>query len=151
MPAQPNEPTEITPTDLAAPDWVPSVFETAYQSLMPQQKTAAALIASGVAVAEVARQVGVDRTGVWRWMRNPNFLIVVGHYRKETWDALKAKMLSLADQATSYLAEVLADEDAPRRDRLRAAELILRVHSDRYNRTKIITDPVEIEAELMEQ
>lgn len=131
--------------------WEPSVIDGAYNRLTPQQKTASTLIAAGVSVSDTASQIQVGLQTVWRWLRNPDFLLVVNARRSEVWEQTRAKMLDLTSKAVEYLGDVLADDDAPRRDRLRAAELILRAYGDRYNRTKITTDPVEIEAQIMEQ
>ena len=91
----------------------------------PAQTKAVAALLSGTTFTEAAKQVGVDRSTIHRWKKDPNF---AAHYNRERVDYLSAyqeKLRSLVPEAIDVLHKFLKDEDLPPSTRLRAVQTIL--------------------------
>lgn len=105
--------------------------------LSPQQREAAGLLAAGLVQREVAERLGVNRLTITRWLRREDFTEAVSRQREELHAAREAAVAQecadamsglrqLVAPALAVLREVLQDRDASARDRLRAAEVVLR-------------------------
>jgi hypothetical protein len=89
--------------------------------LTAQQQRAIDLIAAGSRDSEVAEDLGVNRTTVWRWRHHDaNFQAELNLRRYELWQASTERLRSLVPCALDAIAEEL---EGPRR--LRAAATIL--------------------------
>jgi hypothetical protein len=89
--------------------------------LTAQQHRALDLLAGGSRDSEVARELGVDRTTVWRWRSNDAaFQAELNWRRYELWTASVERLRGLVPSALDALCEEL---EGPRK--LRAAATIL--------------------------
>ena len=56
------------------------------QQLDPRQLLAADRLAAGATDRQVADQLGVDRTSLWRWRQQPAFQTELARRREEVWN-----------------------------------------------------------------
>jgi hypothetical protein len=101
-----------------------TICNQAQHHLDARQLRAVDLVAIGKTDTEVAEEVGVDRTSVWRWRtQSPWFQAAVSQRREATWSASCDKLRALVPQALEALeAELVGGPN-----RVRAALGILRV------------------------
>lgn len=98
--------------------------------LSSRQTRALWLYAQGSTDAEVATELGVERSTAWRWRTAD--LVFRRELRRTNAVATKAaaaRLEGLVDRALDVLRSVLDDPDAPAAVRLRAAETVLRCWS----------------------
>jgi hypothetical protein len=79
-----------------------------------QQKALAALLA-GKSMTDAAKAGDVDRTTIYRWLRDPNkpeFRNALATGRREMRQAVEAQLLALANKAADCLEGALAQGDA---------------------------------------
>lgn len=91
--------------------------------LTQRQENAAALLAVGTTIAETARQVGVERNTVYRWLRQPAFC---AHYKQQLKDVrreIRGRLSAMAEEAAGTL-EILM-RDGGEQSRLKAATYVL--------------------------
>jgi transcriptional regulator with XRE-family HTH domain len=92
------------------------------QHLTRQQLRAVDLLAVGARDGDVADELGVDRSTVWRWRTGSAAVKVeLNRRREELWHVARDRLRALLPDALEILAQEL---EGPRR--LRAAEAILR-------------------------
>ncbi len=93
--------------------------------LSPKQRRAvAALLATGEVTA-AAREAGVHRDTLHRWLRQPDFLAAVRQAEAEALDELSRLLVRLGRTAAATLAKAMADPAAPYPTRVRAADAAL--------------------------
>jgi hypothetical protein len=66
----------------------------------------------------------------------------------DRWESVRAKLLSGSEVAVDFLVEVLGDPDRTTRDRLRAAEIVLRLTGDATFRPTTNTNLKTIESQI---
>ena len=88
--------------------------------LTPEQEQAAALVAEGKPVYEIAEQVDTDEATLAEWQASPYFVAAVNRHRKATWAAAQDRLRALVPSA------LLALEDAVGRCDVRAATEVLK-------------------------
>ena len=87
---------------------------TSDDGLSPTQELALAALLAGKTVTAAAQQAGVDRSTVYRWLRNPyqpGFRLALERGRWELRQAVQARLLTLADKAADCLEVTLAQGD----------------------------------------
>jgi len=78
--------------------------------LTDQQLTAIELLLSGQGVSQVAEQVDVDRSTLWRWGQLPAFQAELNRRRQELWSAHADRLRSLLPAALQVLENTLECE-----------------------------------------
>lgn len=98
--------------------------------LNEKQERAIVLLAEGKNYNEVAKEVGVNRSTIYRW-KTENALFMVEHnrLRDNLWVASEARLLKARTAAIEEAMALLEHEDP--RVRLRAVEILLRREATR--------------------
>ena len=97
------------------------------ENLTVAQLKALGPLASGEAISHVAEAAGVDRSTVYRWLKNDaEFVAEFNRRREESVGAIQSELRTLAREAVAVLREILLDKNAPSSVRLRAALALLR-------------------------
>jgi len=81
------------------------------QPLDSRQLRAVDLLAAGRTNTEVAAEIGVDRTTVWRWGTDPFFRAELARRRHELWNASADRMRALLPRAFDAFEKALDDGD----------------------------------------
>jgi DNA-binding CsgD family transcriptional regulator len=97
------------------------------QQLTTQQIQAIERLLQGRTDIQVAAELGVDRSTIYRWRRSSFFAEVLGKLRAQAWEQSAQRMQSLIDPALDLLNETLKGDD--RKLALRAAGMVLRTAS----------------------
>lgn len=90
--------------------------------LSAAQGKAALLLAAGRSKSDTAKEVGVDPSTVFAWLRDPKFEAQVNLERENTLSEARDKFRNLAVKAAETLGELLNDESPT--VRLGAAKLV---------------------------
>jgi transcriptional regulator with XRE-family HTH domain len=80
--------------------------------LTPLQERAAILLAQGVTVTEVADELNVDRSTLWRWRQHPAFQAYSNRIAAGIRGAIRDRVLSLQDKVFEVMIRELDREDA---------------------------------------
>jgi Helix-turn-helix of insertion element transposase len=89
--------------------------------LHARQTRAVDLLAAGTPAADVARELGVDRTTLWRWRREPAFVAELNARRADLWQATTDRLRALLPRALAALERAIEQDD------WRAAATVLRL------------------------
>jgi len=109
----------------------------------PRQLHAMELLVAGKSDAEVASELGIDRSTIWRWRQNPTFADEVVRLQHLQREAAFARMAALVTAAVDVIGAVMTDPEAPASVRLRAASEVLDRTFTPHGRLKL-----ELESEL---
>lgn len=91
-----------------------------------RQARALEVYAQGSTDAEVAAELGVERSTAWRWRTmDPEFRGELRRLHAEATGAAAARLEGLVEKALDVLTSTLTDTQAPIALRLRAAQLVL--------------------------
>jgi hypothetical protein len=88
-------------------------------SLSPVQEKALTALLAGKTVMAATQEARVDRTTVYRWLRGPDrpgFRLTLARGRRELRQAIRARLLAMADKAADCLGEervTMVTEDPP--------------------------------------
>lgn len=94
-------------------------------TLSPRQhRTVVALLTTGE-VRAAAREVGVTRETVHRWLRDPVFLAAVRDAEAAAIDALSRQLVQLGTTAIATITAAMTDPATPAATRVRAADVAL--------------------------
>jgi hypothetical protein len=105
---------------------------------------ALALLVAGATPTEAAREVGVDRSTIWRWTREPAFARRFRETATERAQDAAARLDVAFTAAVGLLESVVSDDAHPIAVRVRAAEaLIRRVAPPERPPDMMPTDPAE--------
>lgn len=120
--------------------------------LTPAQSRALELYAQGSTDAEVATELGVERSTAWRWRtQDAAFRRELRRTHAEATKAAAGRLEGLVEKALDVLASTLTDQEAPLALRLRAAEAVLEragIASDDVER-RMATSPMSTLDELL--
>jgi transposase-like protein len=95
------------------------------RTLTPRQRKAVeALLATGE-VPAAAREVGVSRDTLYRWLKQPLFVEAVRETEARALDELSRLLVRLGRTATATLAKAMSDPATPAATRVRAADVTL--------------------------
>jgi transposase-like protein len=89
-----------------------------------QRKAVAALLATGE-VAAAAKETGVSRETLHRWLRQPGFVQAVRGAEAQAIDDLSRLLVRLSRTAAATLAKAMNDPAVPAATRVRAADAVL--------------------------
>ena len=113
-----------------------------------KQISAVAGLTAGGSVTDVARQIGVDRSTIYRWLNeDPVFLSELNKEKQEQLRGIRAELSSLAQTATKTLRELLLTENTPSAVKLKAAATILQAVGVLVPEPLGSTDPEQIRSE----
>ena len=93
--------------------------------LSPRQRKAVEALLTTGEVAAAAREAGVARETLHRWLKQPAFLAAVRETEARALDDLSRMLVRLGRTAAGTLAKVMADAAAPAATRVRAADATL--------------------------
>lgn len=94
------------------------------EALTPQQYQALSLLASGQRTDAVAETVGIHRTTLWRWRRDPSFVAAWNQVMAEVQDEQRRSLLDLQREALQTLRSCMLSS-RNEMVRLRAALTVL--------------------------
>jgi len=92
------------------------------QRLIRRQHQAVGLLVQGMTVTDVARELGVDRSTIHRWLNDSDFRLKLEARREELLTSMLDQQLLASRMATTKLIELLESEDE--RVALRAAIIL---------------------------
>jgi transposase len=92
-------------------------------ALNAKQLQVAVALAAGKTETDAARLVGVNRSTIYRWQRDPEFVAELNRLKREIRADRRAKLRTLLDTATEIMQRSLEDEDED--IRLKAAMFVL--------------------------
>jgi len=81
------------------------------QRLDPRQLRAVDMLAVGVAAGEVAAELGIDRSTLWRWRQESAFAAEVNTRRVELWQASMDRLRALVPPALDVLGQAVDGGD----------------------------------------
>src|SRR3954453_7298469 len=81
------------------------------QQLDPRRSRAVDLLVLGKTDAEVAAEVGANRTSLWRWRQEPLFQAELARRRAELWADSLDRFAGLLARSLDVLADALQDGD----------------------------------------
>lgn len=90
-----------------------------------------------------AQAAGCSERSLYRWLREPVFAAALDEAQREALGVVQRRLVSLSVAATSALAKVMNDPDAPHHALLRAADIAL-------HRQQTLRELNEIEQRLVE-
>jgi phage terminase small subunit len=89
-----------------------------------QRKAVEALLVTGDVTA-AAREAGVSRESIYRWLKQPRFLEAVREAEARALDELSRLLVRLGRTAATTLAKAMSEESTPVATRVRAADVTL--------------------------
>jgi hypothetical protein len=94
-------------------------------ALTPKQRKAieALLITGDVSAA--AKEAGISRESLYRWMKQPPFMTAVREAEARALDELSRLLVRLGRSAATTLAKAMSDAEVPVSTRVRAADVVL--------------------------
>ncbi len=95
------------------------------QQLTPKQRRAVEALLTTGDVAAAAREAGVGKNSLYRWMKQPAFLAAVREAEASALDELSRMLVRLGRTAAGTLAKAMGDSAAPYPTRVRAADAVL--------------------------
>ena len=95
------------------------------QPLTPKQRRAVEALLTTGDVAAAAREAGVGKGSLYRWMKQPAFLAAVREAEASALDELSRMLVRLGRTAAGTLAKAMGDPKAPYPTRVRAADAVL--------------------------
>jgi len=75
--------------------------------------------------AEAVAQVGINRSTLYRWKKDPGFQRLYEEARRELYEHVITQVQAAATEAVSALREIMANPEAQENNRVSAARIIL--------------------------
>ena len=94
-------------------------------TLSAKQRRAIDLLLTAVDLSAVARDVGVDRTTVYRWLRSEPFRNALQAAERDALGEISRGLTRLGRQAIATIARAMTDDHAGVGTRVRAADVTL--------------------------
>jgi len=95
------------------------------RDLTPRQRRAVVALLTTGDVTAAAKEAGVSRESLYRWMKQPAFLAAVREAEASALDELSRMLVRLGRTAAGTLAKAMGDPKAPYPTRVRAADAVL--------------------------
>ena len=89
-----------------------------------EQQNAIEFLIQGRSDRSVAETIGVNRSTIWEWRKNPIFVAALNKQRNEMWKASRERLKNLAGSALDTIERQLANDDG--RIALSASKIILK-------------------------
>ena len=122
-------------------------------TLSPKQKRAIELLLSTVDLAAVAREIGVDRSTLHRWQRQPAFRNALHAAEADALTEVSRGLVRLSRLALRTMGQAMADEEAAVGVKIRAADAVLnrlvqlRTYADMEARLRVLEEAAGITSE----
>ena len=97
----------------------------ALSQLTPRQRRAIEALLSTGDISAAAKEVGVHRNSLHRWLQEPDFQAAVREAEAKAIDELSRMLVRLGRTAVGTLAKAMSDPTAPWATRVRAADASL--------------------------
>jgi hypothetical protein len=91
--------------------------------LSVEQQNAIEFLIQGRSDRSVAEAIGVNRSTIWEWRKNPIFVAALNKQRNDMWKESRERLKTLASSALDTIEQQLANDDG--RVALAASKLIL--------------------------
>jgi transposase len=118
------------------------------KGLSAEQLSAIAALRARLSVTDAAKQIGVDRSTIYRWLHGDEvFVSELNQAKQEQLDAVRAELSLLACEATRTLREILLSADAPGPVKLKTAIAVLHALGALVPEKIGSTDPQQIRSE----
>lgn len=95
------------------------------ERLTPKQRRAVAALLTTGEVGAAAREAGINRTTLYRWLHDPVFLAAVREAEADALDELSRLLVRLGRTAVATIAKAMSDPVTPAATRVRAADVAL--------------------------
>lgn len=95
-----------------------------FRALSIEQQNAIEILLQGRSDRSVAEAIGVNRSTIWEWRKNPNFVAALNKQRNLMWKDSRERLKNLAGVALDTIERQLANEDG--RIALTASKIILK-------------------------
>jgi len=92
--------------------------------LSVEQQNAIEFLIQGRSDRSVAETIGVNRSTIWEWRKNPIFVAALNKQRNEMWKESRERLKNLAGSALDTIERQLANDDG--RIALSASKIILK-------------------------
>ena len=102
-----------------------SAHRTHPEHLTPKQRRAVAALLTTGEPAAAAREAGIARDTLYRWLKQPAFLAAVRAGEARALDELSRRLVGLGRTAAATLERAMGDPAAPYATRVRAADAAL--------------------------
>ena len=91
----------------------------------PERERAMDMLLAGCSPPAIAKEIGVGRTTLWRWTREPDFVLELQRRRQDRRELVQTALVDSALQAVAVLHEVMTDKEVNPAMRVKAAETLL--------------------------
>ncbi len=91
----------------------------------PRRARALEMMLEGRSDSEIGRELGVERTTIWRWRHDLGFAKELHEAQRERLAVLNDRMAAIVPRALDVIAEIVNDQAQPALLRLRAADSLL--------------------------
>lgn len=95
------------------------------KALLPGMTRAAALLLEVPRLGDVAGQVGISRTTLYQWLRDPNFVVYLNEQQARTLEQVARRLVALCLDASEVLENALRQNDTTP-EALRACDIVLK-------------------------
>lgn len=103
---------------------MPQIATSEQELTTKQRKAVEALLATGE-VTSAAKEVGVSRETLHRWLKQPVFVDAVRQAEARALDDLSRMLVRMGRTAAATLAKAMNDSSTPMATRVRAADIAL--------------------------
>jgi len=95
------------------------------ENLTPKKRRAIEALFTCPDITAAAKQAGISRGTMYRWMKEPAFLEALNNASLQALEGLSRKLLNLGGKAAETLRVTLDDDFIPAGARIRAADIVL--------------------------
>jgi len=94
------------------------------ENVTPKKRRAVEALLSESDVTQAAKAAGVSRNTLYRWMKEPDFMVAVANAEADALAGMSRALVKLGDQAVEVLRDAINDPETPVNTRLRAADTV---------------------------
>jgi len=94
------------------------------ENVTPKKRRAVEALLTNPDVTQAAKASGVSRNTLYRWMKEPDFMVAVANAEADALTGMSRALVKLGDQAAAVLRDAMNDPETPINTRLRAADTV---------------------------
>jgi len=94
------------------------------ETVIPKKRRAVEALLTEPDVTQAAKAAGVSRNTLYRWMKEPDFMVAVANAEADALAGMSRALVKLGDQAVEVLRDAMNDPETPVNTRLRAADTV---------------------------